>query len=122
MFGLFNQFPAEKMQQIAEEVKSDKAVLVDNRESFEVEMGHIAGAHWMPMSGIQQQPERAMEQLKELYPDKKIYFYCRSGSRSGMIVDFFASMGVESENAGAFTALGQYLAVETGRPKTRCCA
>ena len=63
-------------------------VLVDVRESFERDIADLPeqGQHRIPMREV---PER----LGELDPDEPIVVYCRTGGRSGRIVEFLRASG-----------------------------
>lgn len=52
-----------------------KAQLIDVREQREFEGGHILGARSIPLSQLKQR-------AAEIRPDKPIYLYCQTGSRS----------------------------------------
>jgi rhodanese-related sulfurtransferase len=58
-----------------------KAQLIDVREQREFEGGHILGARNIPLSQLKQR-------AKELRPDKPVYLYCQSGSRSIRAAEF----------------------------------
>lgn len=58
-----------------------KAQLIDVREQREFETGHILGARNIPLSQIKQ---RKME----IRPDKPVFLYCQSGSRSIRAAEF----------------------------------
>lgn len=53
-----------------------KAQLIDVREPKEFDGGHILGARNIPLSQLN-------HRMKELRPDKPVYLYCQSGSRTG---------------------------------------
>lgn len=53
-----------------------KAQLIDVREPNEFENGHILGARNIPLSQMKMR-------MKEIRPDKPVYLYCQSGTRSG---------------------------------------
>lgn len=52
-----------------------KAQLIDVREPNEFESGHILGARNIPLTQLKMR-------LKEIRPDKPVYLYCQSGTRS----------------------------------------
>ncbi|WP_371862545.1 rhodanese-like domain-containing protein [Mesobacillus foraminis] len=53
-----------------------KAQLIDVREPNEFAGGHILGARNIPVSQLRMR-------MKEIRPDKPVYLYCQSGTRSG---------------------------------------
>lgn len=52
-----------------------KAQLIDVREEKEFKTGHILGARNIPLSQLRQRQT-------EIRPDKPIYLYCQSGTRT----------------------------------------
>ncbi len=63
-----------------------KAQLIDVREPNEFEAGHILGARNIPMSQLRMR-------MQELRPDKPVYLYCQSGSRSSRAAQFLYRKG-----------------------------
>ena len=75
--------------------------IVDVREPFEFEMGHIEGAKNIPLSTI---PGR-MEEFKSLA--KPMILYCMSGNRSGQAVQYLEAQGCTNlHNGGGISSLG----------------
>lgn len=69
-----------------ENLIKNKKFLLDVREDYEYEAGHIKGAVNLPLREILSQ--------KDILPkDKDIYIYCRSGHRSLDAVNFLRSLG-----------------------------
>lgn len=58
-----------------------KAQLIDVREQREFEGGHILGARSIPLSQLKQR-------AAELRPDKPVFLYCQTGSRSIRAAEF----------------------------------
>lgn len=58
--------------------KKEKFQLIDVRESHELEIAQIGGEH-IPMGDI-------MDNLDKIAKDKPVIIHCRSGSRSGAVV------------------------------------
>ncbi len=74
-------------KELAERItRGDKLVLVDVRELYEWDAGHISAALHIPM---QQVPKR----LAEIPLDKEIVTICRSGSRSAHTQHFLMNQG-----------------------------
>jgi sulfur-carrier protein adenylyltransferase/sulfurtransferase len=67
--------PTELSQRIA---SGEDIVLIDVREPYEWDAGHIEGATHIPMNQV---PQR----LSEIPKDKEVVMICRSGGRSGHV-------------------------------------
>jgi len=65
-----------------------KEFLLDVREEYEYQEGHVKGAVNLPLREI-------LSQKDSLPKDKDIYVYCRSGHRSADAVNFLKSLGFE---------------------------
>ena len=66
----------------------NKEFLLDVREEYEYQDGHIKGAVNLPLREI-------LSQKDSLPKDKDIYVYCRSAHRSSDAVNFLKSLGFE---------------------------
>ncbi|ERT41037.1 rhodanese-like domain-containing protein [Fusobacterium nucleatum] len=71
-----------------ENLLKNKEFLLDVREEYEYQDGHIKGAINLPLREI-------LEKKDTLSKDKDIYVYCRSGHRSADAVNFLKSLGFE---------------------------
>ena len=71
-----------------ENLLKNKEFLLDVREEYEYQNGHIKGAINLPLREI-------LEKKDTLPKDKDIYVYCRSGHRSADAVNFLKSLGFE---------------------------
>ena len=71
-----------------ENLVKNKEFLLDVREEYEYQEGHIKGAVNLPLRKI-------LSQKDSLPKDKDIYVYCRSGHRSADAVNFLKSLGFE---------------------------
>ena len=71
-----------------ESLVKNKEFLLDVREEYEYQDGHIKGAINLPLREI-------LEKKDTLPKDKDIYVYCRSGHRSADAVNFLKSLGFE---------------------------
>ena len=71
-----------------ENLVKNKEFLLDVREEYEYQEGHIKGAVNLPLREI-------LSQKDSLAKDKDIYVYCRSGHRSADAVNFLKSLGFE---------------------------
>ena len=71
-----------------ENLVKNKEFLLDVREEYEYQEGHVKGAVNLPLREI-------LSQKDSLPKDKYIYVYCRSGHRSADAVNFLKSLGFE---------------------------
>ena len=71
-----------------ENLLKNKDFLLDVREEYEYQEGHIKGAVNLPLREI-------LEKKDTLPKNKDIYVYCRSGHRSTDAVNFLKSLGFE---------------------------
>jgi rhodanese-related sulfurtransferase len=77
-------------QRVAELDRGGEVQLVDVREPYEHEAGRIAGARHIELVDLTSQAESLV--------GRPIVFYCRTGARSGMAAQAFASAGFEAYN------------------------
>ena len=78
-------------QQAAERVAAGDAVLVDVREPYEYEAGHIEGARHVPIPDLQ-------AFAGEIDPAQPVVFVCRVGGRSAMAAEAFRRAGFDAYN------------------------
>jgi rhodanese-related sulfurtransferase len=69
----------------------DDVILLDVREDYEFNNGHVPGAAWIPLGEL---PNR----LDELPKDKTIVAVCRSGNRSGQATELLRQQGFDAHN------------------------
>lgn len=86
------------------DISSDARIL-DVREDYEWEAGHIDGAVHIPLDAL---PER----LKDLDPDQDLAVICRSGGRSARATAWLESHGYSAVNVSG--GMGAWL--EAGKP------
>jgi adenylyltransferase/sulfurtransferase len=67
-------------QKLKEKIEKEEIILFDVREPFEYQMGNLGGKN-LPVSEIQ-------TRFSEIPQDKEVVLYCRSGSRSSMVINF----------------------------------
>jgi len=67
----------------------EDVILIDVREDWEYEAGHIPGATLIPLGDI---PNR----LNEIPKDKTVIAVCRSGNRSGQATQFLQQQGFDN--------------------------
>src|SRR5262245_4334004 len=92
--------------QVAELARAGEVQLVDVREPYEHDAGRIAGAKHVELVNLSSEAESLV--------GLPIVFYCRTGARSGMAAQAFASAGFEAYNlAGGLEAwVGDGLPIE----------
>ena len=114
MFGFFKTQASELEKTALMELKSGNAVIIDVREVDEVNSSHIVGAKWIPLSLINSDVEKVVKTIREDFSAKKIYFYCRSGNRSGQASDILKNKGIEGVNLGGIGSLQKVFETEAG--------
>jgi rhodanese-related sulfurtransferase len=78
-------------ERVAELVQDDGAQLVDVREPYEHEAGHIAGDRHIELA-------RLTDEADSIERDRPVVFYCRSGNRSAMAAEAFRGAGYSAFN------------------------
>jgi rhodanese-related sulfurtransferase len=78
-------------KRVAELLGEGETQLVDVREPYEHDAGRIAGATHIEL-------ERLPAEAESLDRDRRIVFYCRSGSRSALAADAFKAAGYDAYN------------------------
>jgi rhodanese-related sulfurtransferase len=95
-------------------VPSDARIL-DVREDYEWEAGHVDGAVHIPLDQL---PAR----LGELDPDEDLHVICRSGGRSQRAAEWLEGNGYTAINVsggmGAWLEAGKPMVSETGSEPT----
>ncbi|RSD27413.1 rhodanese-like domain-containing protein [Mesobacillus subterraneus] len=105
LYSVYQYFRQKKIVKTLteEEFKSGyrKAQLIDVREPNEFAGGHILGARNIPLTQLK-------ARLKEIRPDKPVYLYCQSGSRSGRAAQMLYKKGYKdlSHLQGGFKKWG----------------
>jgi rhodanese-related sulfurtransferase len=85
-------------QRVAEVLDDERWQVVDVREPYEREAGHIAGTRHIEL-------ERLASQAETIDRDRPVVFYCRLGARSAMASQAFQAAGYEAYNmTGGLTA------------------
>lgn len=74
---------------VAEVKARDDVVVLDVREQWEYDEGHIPGVTLIPMAEISQR-------LDEVPTDKTVIVTCRSGNRSGQVTDYLRQQGFDN--------------------------
>jgi adenylyltransferase/sulfurtransferase len=78
-------------QEVAEQLARGEVELIDVREPYEHEAGRIDGDRLIALGELAAQAET-------LPRDRRIVFYCRSGSRSAMATEAFRNAGFDAHN------------------------
>ena len=68
----------------------DSVVFVDVRRPDEYIDGHVKGALFIPVDDV-------LARIDELPKDKKLYFICAAGVRSGLACEMAAAMGYDAD-------------------------
>ncbi len=77
------------VQTVANVKERDDVVVLDVREQWEYDEGHIPGVTLIPM-------DQVASRLSEIPTDKEVIVTCRSGNRSGQIADFLRQQGYDN--------------------------
>jgi rhodanese-related sulfurtransferase len=78
-------------ERAAELVREGAVQLVDVREPYEHEAGHIAGARHVELT-------RLTDEAGTIDRDRPVLFYCRVGNRSAMATQAFRVAGFDAYN------------------------
>ena len=76
---------------VAARLQADEIQLVDVRERFEYDAGHVPGSRHIPMNQL---GARASEIAK----DQPVAFICLMGARSQMVTEYFRAQGYDAYN------------------------
>ena len=76
--------------QLRDLIQQSNAILIDVRETWEFQSGHVEGSFNIPLGEV---PARVEEFMKM---DGPIVLFCASGNRSGMAANFLAARGVKN--------------------------
>ncbi|GAB5551632.1 MAG: hypothetical protein Sapg2KO_12230 [Saprospiraceae bacterium] len=79
---------------LKELLSQESATLVDVREPFEYEAGHVEGSLNIPLGNVAAELERFESMSKPLI------LFCRSGGRSGVATKVLQSKGLEDVHNG----------------------
>jgi phage shock protein E len=87
--GELNLAETVDVQTVAGIMNRDDVVLIDVREQFEYDEGHIPGVTLIPLGELAQR-------LDEIPTDKTVIMTCRSDNRSGQATDFLRQNGFDN--------------------------
>ncbi|CAN5583395.1 hypothetical protein BH20ACT23_BH20ACT23_24810 [soil metagenome] len=86
--------PAEAARRMA----AENLALIDVREPYEWEAGHVPGSSHVEMASLG-------ERLDEIPEDRPVAFLCLSGARSGLVTSTLKARGYDAYNVeGGFRA------------------
>ncbi len=87
------------VQQVADIMNNPDVVLIDVREQWEYDAGHIPNVTLIPLGSI---PER----VNEIPKDKFVVMTCRSGNRSSQATKYLRDLGFDNVHnmQGGFVA------------------
>ena len=77
------------VQTTSEVMTRDDVIVLDVREQWEYDEGHIPGVIHMPMNDVS-------ANLDQIPTDQTIIVSCRSGNRSGQVTNFLREQGYEN--------------------------
>lgn len=86
---------------LAEAISRDEAYVVDVRESYEYEAGHVPGAVHVPLFLV---PLK----YTEFPSDRPLYLICETGNRSYQAGLFLARNGIASRNVEGGTSAWRF--------------
>lgn len=99
-------------EQVAGHLDRDDVQVVDVREPYEHEAGHIEGARHIEL-------EHLASNAESIERDRPVVFYCRLGARSGMAAGAFRRAGYDAHSMvgglEAWHAEGRPIVPEGGR-------
>jgi rhodanese-related sulfurtransferase len=75
----------------ARRLETEDLALIDVREPYEWEAGHIPGATHLDMATL-------AERIDEIPKDRPVAFICLSGARSGLVASTLKARGYEAYN------------------------
>lgn len=87
--------------EVERRMREDGWTVIDVREPYEREAGHVAGTRHIEL-------ERLASQAETIEREAPVIFLCRMGSRSGMATQAFRASGYDAYNLrGGITAWAQ---------------
>ncbi|MDO4255276.1 MAG: rhodanese-like domain-containing protein [Kocuria sp.] len=105
-----NNLPSASVEEVPQDAK-----ILDVREDFEWEAGHIPGAQHIPLGELS-------ERYGEVPVDQDVYVICRSGGRSLRATSFLAESGFDPINVlggmGAWADAQKPMVSENGADPT----
>ncbi len=77
------------VQTVADLLDNEDVYVLDVREQWEYEEGHIPGITLLPMNEVP-------ANLDQIPTDKEVILTCRSGNRSGQVTDYLREQGFDN--------------------------
>ena len=99
------------VSQLKELTDSAAPRMIDVREKWEFDAGHVPGAEWIPMSLVPLRKE-------EFTVNAPVYLLCRTGNRSGQVAMWLAHQGIRSINIAGGTEAWARLGYPIETPQT----
>ena len=103
------------METVSVDAISEDAKILDVREDYEWEAGHIDGALHIPLDALP-------EHLDALDPDQDLAVICRTGGRSARATAWLESHGYSAVNVnggmGAWLEAGKPMVADNGQDPT----
>lgn len=85
----------DSLTKVKENIKAEKALLLDVREQKEWEAGHLKAARLVPLSALSEAGENT-QGMKDVSKDKILYLHCRSGRRVLKAAELLKAMGYDA--------------------------
>lgn len=84
----------DSLETVQQNLKDEKALLIDVREQKEWDAGHIDGAVLLPLSELRKSAD-AKGLAKKLPKDKVLYTHCAAGKRSVIAANILEKLGYD---------------------------
>jgi len=114
--SFFSAPPSAAVADLPEDPTADGIVL-DVREPYEWQAGHIPGAVHVPMNSV---PTTVHYEPDRIPTDRRVHVVCAVGGRSGQVTAWLVKNGYDAVNiAGgmhAWAQAGRAMVSETGAP------
>jgi rhodanese-related sulfurtransferase len=108
-------FGQSRVPSVAAPAVPDDAWLLDVREPYEWQAGHVDGAVHVPMGEL-------LERLGEVPTDREVIVVCKVGGRSAQVVQYLNQAGWSAVNLDggmyAWAAAGRPMVSDTGAAPT----
>ncbi len=85
-------YPSIRTHELEELLKYKKINLIDIRDSYQYNRGHIKGSKNIPMYKLM------IDEKKYLNKDSKYYLICQTGQKSAILCNFLNALGYQVIN------------------------